>query len=480
MKIPYRQPWFIITIILLLAGVAVWWFFFRTTETVVTTSTTTVERGTIVESVSGSGSVIAKISSDVTTSGASRIEKIYVENGETVTADQTLVALKSLSTDEELAQAYASLLSAQKAVTSAEQTLTESQKNEQIKQTNLEASQLAYDQAKIAVNKSIIDADKGVISAAMTQESADTDLETVSAERTTESAEIELKTAKLSGQESLKTAEASLAQAKLNAESAATTTKISQQSLTAAQASLTATRLSYQAMISETVTAPVAGTVMNMSLVEGSVVGKNDSSDGDSDDSSSSSTLFSIVDMTSLRAQVSISEVDISSIALGQPATLTFDALSDKTATGVISNIDTLSTTTSGVTTYNVEITFDQLDETIRPGMSVDASIITVQKNDVLLIPTNAVQYQDDQASVTVMRDGVATTVEVTVGASDDLNIEITDGLSEGDEVVISGSNITGSFSDSESDESSQRSGSGSMSGMGSVMGGGGPPGGGF
>lgn len=479
MKIPYRNPWVIGAVVILIGAGIWWWPRSSSSKSTVTPATTTVQSGTLVESVNGSGSVVAKIQADVTTTGSGRIEQLLVKNGDEVAADQALLKIKSLATAEEIAKAYASILSAQTSVTNAQQQLQDAQKNENIEQTSLAASQLAYDKAKIALNQPVIDADKGVIGAAITQETADTDLEVVSAERDSQSAEIDKKTAPLSAQETLKKADATLQQSKRDAESASLKTTSASQSLAAAQANLNANRLSYQALTNQTLTAPVAGRIMNLSLIKGSTVGSGSSSsstsNGTGSSTASSNTLFSIIDMDSLRAQVSVNEVDIAAIELGQPATLTFDALPDKTLTGIVVNYDTVGTTTSGVTTYTVEIEFDKLDNSIRPGMSVSADIITSRKNDVLIVPSGAVQYQGDQTIVSVMRNGTPTSVTVTVGISNDVSTEIVSGLKQGDEIITNGSNsgAAGAFSG----QSSGFSGGSRNSGLGGGFGGGRPGG---
>lgn len=450
MKISYRNPWVIGALVLVVIG-GIWWYRSRSSTTTTAPTTERVERGTLVESVSGSGSgsVVAKIQADVTTSGQSRIEQLLVNDGVVVKADQPLLRINSLATDEEIAKAYAALLSDTEATTTAQQKLQDAQKNESIAKATLTGSQLAYDKSKLDAQKTVTDANKGVIDAASTQDAADTDLEVVSAETGSKSAGLGQQSAKIKAQADVKTAEVTLKTSQRDADAAVFKTKSAQQSFNAAKASLTASRLSYQALTNQLLTAPVGGTIMNLSLVEGSAVGSRAASTSEESGGSSATTLFSIVDLTSLRAEVAINEVDIAKVKVGQPATLTFDALPNKTLTGSVVSIDRLGTITQGVTTYTVEISFDTIDDEIRPGMSVNANIITAQKNNVLLVPNAAVKPQGNQNVVDVVRGGTTTTVPVTIGASNDTQTEILEGLSESDEVVVSQGNTgtTGTFS---------------------------------
>jgi len=459
MKIPYRNPWIVGALVVIVVGV-VWWFYSRSSETSTQPVTERVSRGMLVRSVTGTGSVIAKIQADVKVSGQGRIEELLVLDGQQVQADQPLLRVKSLATEEEIAKAYASLLSSTESLTKAQQSLQDAQKNENIAQLTLNGSQLTYDKTKVDAEKTVNDARKGIIDAASTQLQADTDLEVVAAETSGKSAGLSLKSAEIKAKTDLKTAEASLEQAKRDADSISLKTKSAQQSLDAARASLRANQLSYQSLTNQMITAPVSGMVMNLSLVEGSMVGGT--SAGSSTSESSATSIFSIVDLNSLRAQVAINEVDITEVKVGQVATLTFDALSGKTVTGSVASIDRLGTTTQGVTTYNVEISLDTIDESIRPGMTASANIITEQKDNALLVSNGAIRPQGNQNVVEVVNGGVSTIVPVTLGFSNDVQTEVIEGLQEDDEVVTSQAsttNSTGAFSGRSSTGRSVRGG---------------------
>ncbi len=440
-----------------------WWYSSHSTATTTTPTTAQVEQGTLVESVTGSGSLVAKIQADITAADYGTVQSLFVKNGDEVKADQPLLRLHSLASAADKAKALATLLSAQdslnqanaklttlaQSATTAQQQLQDAQKNELIASTTLTSSQLAYNKSKIDAKKSLKDAEKDVIDAASTQARASTDLGVSAAQTGQESASLSLDATKVGNKQTVAAALATLqgsqrdaASTHLKAQSAQLAYTAAQQTLqnqqgtiAATQASLTANRLNYQILNDQTITSPVAGRVVNFSLTEGETVGTNNSS---SSSSSSGSKLFSIIDFKSLRVVVSVSEVDATNVAIGQPATLTFDAVPDKTFTGTVTNIDTVGTTTSGVTSYNVEITLDVLDPALKPGMTASASIITSKKDNVLLVPNLAVRNEGAQTVVDVIRNGVAQTVPVTVGGSNDSQTEITQGLQAGDTIVTS------------------------------------------
>lgn len=149
-------------------------------------------------------------------------------------------------------------------------------------------------------------------------------------------------------------------------------------------------------------------------------------------------------------AEISLNEVDISKVKIGQKATLTFDAISDLTITGKVVEVDTIGTVSQGVVSYSVKIAFDTEDERVKPGMSVSSSIITEMKQDILVVPNNAVKTSGDVSYVEVFEDEIlnksteafTTTVlpkqiEILTGISDDDYTEIVSGLNEGESIIV-------------------------------------------
>jgi len=176
-------------------------------------------------------------------------------------------------------------------------------------------------------------------------------------------------------------------------------------------------------------------------------------------DSVSGSTVVATMINFQKISEISLNEVDVSKVKVGQKATLTFDALPDLTLTGKVAEIDTIGTVAQGVVTYNVKIVIDTEDSRVKPGMSVSASIITDVKNDILLVPNSAVKSSGNSYYVQVFDasavssaassgQGVTSTVlprqvSVVTGASNDSMTEIISGLKEGDTVITQ--TITGS-----------------------------------
>lgn len=151
---------------------------------------------------------------------------------------------------------------------------------------------------------------------------------------------------------------------------------------------------------------------------------------------SNSSAPIIIGDLATLKAQVEVNEVDISNVSIGQKATMTFNGIEDLSLTGKVEKMDSLGTLTSGVVTYNVTISFDSLDERIKPAMSVSAAIITEAVQDVILVPNSAVKTQNGSSYVQFLTNGAPEQVPVEIGLSNNTDTQIVSGIKEGDNVI--------------------------------------------
>ncbi|MEW5720458.1 MAG: efflux RND transporter periplasmic adaptor subunit, partial [Chloroflexota bacterium] len=138
-----------------------------------------------------------------------------------------------------------------------------------------------------------------------------------------------------------------------------------------------------------------------------------------------------------LQVKVTIAEVDIAKIKIGQSAQITMDALPGKTYTAKIVAIGPVATITQGVVNYPVTAAINNTDGQVKPGMTANLAITVDQRDNVLLVPNRAVRTQGNQRTVTVLYKGLSIAVPVTIGLTNEQSAEITSGLLEGDQVVI-------------------------------------------
>ncbi len=152
-------------------------------------------------------------------------------------------------------------------------------------------------------------------------------------------------------------------------------------------------------------------------------------------DSVSGSTVLATLITKQQTAEISVNEVDVVKIKVGQKATVTFDAIEGLSLTAKVTEIDTIGTISQGVVTYDVKIIFDTQDERVKPGMSVSAAVITDMKQDILLVPNSAVKTNGG-TYVEILVNNVPQSQSVEAGLSNDTNTEIINGLKEGDKVI--------------------------------------------
>jgi len=182
------------------------------------------------------------------------------------------------------------------------------------------------------------------------------------------------------------------------------------------------------------VVASMDGVVTQVNVQDGDSLGSAGSSQGGS--STSSSAPVVITDISAFEVTVSLAELDVVSVKVGQKATLTFDALPNLTLTGKVTSIDTSGTVNQGVVSYNVKLVPDTTDPSVKGGMTVTASIITEVRADVLAVPNAAVKTSTSGSYVQISKNGAPVDQTVEVGISTDSYTEITSGLSEGQEVI--------------------------------------------
>jgi HlyD family secretion protein len=211
----------------------------------------------------------------------------------------------------------------------------------------------------------------------------------------------------------------------------------SQDDIDAAQAAVDAA----QATLDKTqLLAPFAGTITEVDVKTGDLV-------------SSGEKAFRVDDMASLYIDLQISEVDLAELEVGQQATLEFDALSDKVYTGEVTEIGMIGTVSNGVVNFPVTVRVTDADEDIRPGMTASVTIVTDEREDVLLVPNKAILTSAGQRTVTVLFEGQQISIPVTVGLTSSSMSEVTSSqLREGDVVVLNGTTSASSTTQNRGD----------------------------
>jgi len=185
------------------------------------------------------------------------------------------------------------------------------------------------------------------------------------------------------------------------------------------------------------VRAPYDGTIAKLTIKKGDVA-------------SGTTAMLTLVTAQKF-AEISLNEVDVAKVEIGQKATVKFDAIDGLNIAGTVAEIDTVGTVTQGVVNYNVKIAFDIQDDRIKPGMSVSASVITEIAQDVLFVPNGAVKTKDGGHYVELFESavpmeessqGVLSLVfpaqrSVEIGLSNNTETQIVSGLKEGEQIII-------------------------------------------
>lgn len=171
--------------------------------------------------------------------------------------------------------------------------------------------------------------------------------------------------------------------------------------------------------------APFAGTITSVNVLPGDLI-------------SAGKAAFQIDDLSRLLVDVQVSEVDINRVQIGQPVSLTFDAISDQTFSGTIDEISSVGAVTNGAVNFTVTIQLNNPSADVRPGMTSAVNIAVDQLNNVLMIPSRAVRTEDGKRVVYVLKDGTANPVEITLGSSSGNYSQVSKGdVKAGDLIIL-------------------------------------------
>jgi HlyD family secretion protein len=412
----------------------------QSSKNVTTVQTGKLQRQDLATIVSASGEIKPKTYVNIGANAYGKITHLYVKEGDRVKKGQLLAQLENVQSSADVNANEASLQAAETDAIAADAGLKTSQ-------ADLQRAQADYDRNKLDWERAQSLFKDGLIS------KSDFDSR---------------KNAWATADSGLVQSQARVAQAKAQNDSAA-------KHVSQARANLTRVT---DVLQKTTYSAPYDGVVTNLPVREGEsvVIGIQNAL---------GSTLMTIADMSVITAEVKVDETDIVNVHLGQPAEVTIDAIPKKIFHGAVSEIgDNAIVRSSGVSTsqqataseeakdFKVVVTLNDPPKDLRPGLSTTAKITTATRGNVLSLPIQALtlrskaqieqqnnppgsvhaaapmakevaskgKKEDDIQGVFVIRNKKAVFVPVATGITGTTDIEVLDGLKDGDEV------ITGSY----------------------------------
>ena len=191
-----------------------------------------------------------------------------------------------------------------------------------------------------------------------------------------------------------------------------------------------------------TITSPINGVVLSKAVEEGQTVAA----------SFSTPTLFTIAqDLTDMRVIADIDEADIGEVKEGQRVSFTVDAFPNDSFQGFVTQVRQQATTESNVVTYEVVISAPNADLKLKPGLTANVTIFTLEKNDVLMVTAKALRFSPNEALIAddetiepcdarnklwVRQGKTFKALPVEIGVTNGSVTEIVTGVSEGTEVL--------------------------------------------
>jgi HlyD family secretion protein len=414
----------------------------QSSKNVATVQTGKVIREDLTTVVSASGEIKPKVYVNIGANAFGKITHLYVKEGDQVKKGQLLAQIENVQPEADVNANQASLQAAQTDALASDAGVKTSQADMLRAQADYERNKLDWDRAQSLFKDGLIS-------------KSDFD----------------------SRKNAWATADAGLTQAQARVTQAKAQKDSAERHVTQAEATL----VHYSDLLKKTTyPAPFDGVITNLPVREGEtvVIGIQNAQ---------GSTLMTIADMSVITAEVKVDETDIVNVHLGQPSEVTIDAIPKKVFHGTVSEIgDNAIVRSSGVSTsqqataseeakdFKVVVTLNDPPQDLRPGLSTTAKITTAMRSNALSLPIQALTIRtkeqmetqnnppgsvhaappaaneaasktkkdknDDLQGVFVIHNRKAMFVPVTTGITGSTDIEVLDGLKEGDEV------ITGSY----------------------------------
>ncbi len=192
-----------------------------------------------------------------------------------------------------------------------------------------------------------------------------------------------------------------------------------------AQARIEIAQAKLDALDVQTLTAPFSGQVLAVNVQVG-------------DPATQGQAAIVLANRSQLHVDVTVDEGDVSQITVGDPVTLTVDALPNLILTGSVASIETFGETVQGLVRYGVRVNVDGNDPALYLKMTANAAIVTNVQNAALAVPLDAVQFDDAGEFINRQRsDGSFERVDILSGATEDDLVYVTGDLRPGDLVEV-------------------------------------------
>jgi HlyD family secretion protein len=449
----HRGRWIVGAVVVVVAVVAVV-LFTKPSNTTTTYQTAVLKKGNIANSVSATGSVRAAKTATLQWQTSGEVGTVDVAVGDKVTKDQQLASLlqSSLPDDVILAQSdlvtaqqnlenvknsYTATANAQLALANAKDALDTAKNN--VVSTSMvigDSDQIDQASAEIVLYKKALDTAQDNYNVYNKNHPNDADPQIV-ASLLNALAKAKLKYASASGnlnyeqshytQSDVEISQANLAVAQAAYDDAERAWELakngpSESDIAAAQAKVD----SAQALLNEAkLTAPFDGTITKVSIAVGDQV-------------SVGTTGIRIDDLSNYLIDLSVSEMDINSVKVGQKATITFDAITSKTYNGTVTSVSKAGDMSQNSTYFTVTLQINDADAQVLPGMTATADIIETEVDNVILIPNRAVRTVNGQQTVYIERNGQPVAEVVTLGTSSGTySALLTGDVKAGDTIIL-------------------------------------------
>ncbi|MCD6176405.1 MAG: efflux RND transporter periplasmic adaptor subunit [Candidatus Cloacimonetes bacterium] len=182
--------------------------------------------------------------------------------------------------------------------------------------------------------------------------------------------------------------------------------------------------LALEKLEAQTIRAPFPGKIINIYVEEGDYIEGTDD-------------IIYLIDDSAYEIEVSVSEVDCMEVEVGQEAEVELDILDDSVFTGKVVEVADYATAESNVVTVPVTIRMNKVSPYFKPGFSASAEIIVGSAENVLLVPVTSLTTMGRGSVVLKVEGDKAVPTPVKTGISDSYYLEVTEGLQEGDKIIV-------------------------------------------